>query len=62
MFLMFHLGRLDVWPVGDYAIQKASALLIGSDELPGRKEMARLGELYNPYGTIAAFYLWASVD
>ena len=62
MFMMFHLGRLDVWPVGDYAIQKASALLMGSDELPGRKEMARLGELYNPYGTIAAFYLWASVD
>jgi 3-methyladenine DNA glycosylase/8-oxoguanine DNA glycosylase len=62
MFLMFHLGRLDVWPAGDYAIQKASALLEGAEELPRRREMARLGETYSPYGTIAAFYLWASVD
>lgn len=62
MFLIFHLGRLNVWPAGDYAIQRASGLLRGSKGLPNAKEMARLGARYEPFATIASYYLWASVD
>jgi 3-methyladenine DNA glycosylase/8-oxoguanine DNA glycosylase len=62
MFMMFHLGRLDVWPVDDLGIRKGMARLRGRTELPGRKEMIALGEIYRPYRSIAAWYLWRATE
>lgn len=60
MFLIFHLGRLDVWPVDDLGIRKGVAQLHGHDELPRRTLMEATGELYRPYRTIASWYFWRS--
>src|SRR3989442_10103849 len=44
MFLIFQLGRLDVWPVGDYGVRKGYALAYGLPEPPSPKELAALAE------------------
>ena len=62
MFLIFHLGRLDVWPIGDLAIQKAMQKLHRLRERPRPKRMEALGERYRPYRSIASWYLWRLMD
>jgi len=62
MFLIFDLGRLDVWPESDLGIRKALRLLHGLDGLPGRRAVAELGERFAPYRTVASWYLWRSID
>ena len=62
MFLMFQLGRLDQWPVDDLGVRKGVALLLGQDELPGRRQMEDWGERCRPYRTVASWYLWRSLE
>jgi 3-methyladenine DNA glycosylase/8-oxoguanine DNA glycosylase len=62
MFLMFQLGRLDVWPVDDYGVRKGYALAYELPELPKPKELMGLGEPFRPYRSVAAWYCWRAVD
>lgn len=62
MFLLFHLGRLDVWPTDDLGVRKAVKLLYGKRELPDRRAMERLGERFRPYRSVASWYLWRLLD
>ncbi len=60
MFLIFSLGRLDVWPVDDLGIVIAAQGLYDLPARPKRKELLALGEPLRPYRTLAAWYLWQS--
>jgi DNA-3-methyladenine glycosylase II len=62
MFLIFQLGRLDVWPVGDYGVRKGYAMAYDLPEPPTARELEALGEVYRPYRTLAAWYFWRAVD
>jgi DNA-3-methyladenine glycosylase II len=62
MFLMFHLGRPDVLPVGDLGIRKAIQVQYGLEELPKAAEMERIAEAWRPHRTLASLYLWESLD
>jgi len=62
MFLMFHLGRRDVLPVGDLGIRKAIQIQYGLDELPKPAEMETIAEAWRPQRTLASLYLWESLD
>ncbi len=62
MFLIFQLRRLNVWPVDDYGVRKGYAMLYGLPELPKPKELTVLGERFQPYRTVAAWYCWRAVD
>lgn len=62
MFLIFTLGRLDVWPVGDYGVRKGYTLAYGLPELPTAKQLAPLGDAFRPYRSVAAWYCWRAVD
>jgi DNA-3-methyladenine glycosylase II len=62
MFLIFHLGREDVLPVGDLGIRRAVERAYGFEELPSREELERLGERWAPYRSLASLYLWESLD
>lgn len=62
MLLIFRLGRPDVWPVGDFAVRKAYAQLVGLDEHPTPRELDTHGEAFAPYRSAAAWYLWRSLD
>jgi DNA-3-methyladenine glycosylase II len=62
MFLIFQLGRLDVWPVGDYGVRKGYALLYGLAEPPAPAELAPLGDRFRPYRSVAAWYCWRAAE
>jgi DNA-3-methyladenine glycosylase II len=61
IFLMFILGREDVFPVGDLAIRKAMAALFGM-ETTNRTAMIKTATRWMPYRTYASIYLWKSID
>jgi DNA-3-methyladenine glycosylase II len=62
MFLIFHLGRPDVLPVGDLGIRRAAQIEYGLDELPGPEELRRVAEPWRPHRSLACLYLWRSLD
>jgi DNA-3-methyladenine glycosylase II len=61
MFLMFQLGRPNVWPVGDLGVRNGYRIAYGLDEMPTPKQLLPLGEAYRPYRSVAAWYCWAAV-
>jgi len=62
MYLMFRLGRLDVWPVDDYGVRKAMQVAWRMRALPKPERMLRLALPWRPYRSVAAWYLWRSLD
>lgn len=62
MFLIFALGRLDVFPVDDLGIRKAMQRAYGYKRLPAPVTMHRHARKWIPYRTIATWYLWRSLD
>jgi DNA-3-methyladenine glycosylase II len=62
MFLIFALGRPDVFPVDDLGIRKAVQRAYGYKRLPAPVTMHRHARKWIPYRTIATWYLWRSLD
>lgn len=62
MFLMFHLGRLDVWPVGDLGVRNGYGKAWGLPATPTAKELAPLGDRFRPYRSVVAWYCWTAVE
>jgi DNA-3-methyladenine glycosylase II len=62
MFLMFHLGRPDVLPVGDLGIRNAVKAQYRLRKLPDPKRMEKIAKPWRPYRTLACLYLWSSLD
>ena len=62
MFLMFHLERPDVLPVGDLGIRRAIERAYGLPELPDAATIEHIGEPWRPHRTLACLYLWRSLD
>jgi DNA-3-methyladenine glycosylase II len=61
MFLMFHLERPDVLPVGDLGIRRAIERAYGLDGLPDPATMEAIAEPWRPHRTLACRYLWRSL-
>ena len=61
MFLIFHLGRPDVLPVGDLGIRRAVQVAYGLDDLPDPERLEQLAEPWRPHRTLACLYLWRSL-
>jgi DNA-3-methyladenine glycosylase II len=55
---MFALGRRDVWPAEDLAIQEALRRLHQLEERPDRKTSEELVENWRPHRTVGALFLW----
>jgi DNA-3-methyladenine glycosylase II len=62
MFLMFHLGRPDILPVGDLGIRRAVQIAYRLDGLPDPAQLTRIAQPWQPHRTLACLYLWASLD
>lgn len=62
MFLMFALNRPDVWPIGDLGIKNGVARLKGKKNHLSPKQLIRIAEPWRPYRTVAASYIWMSLD
>jgi DNA-3-methyladenine glycosylase II len=61
IFLMFHLHRPDVLPVGDLGIRRAVMIRYGLPALPKPAELTEIGERWRPHRTLASLYLWRSL-
>ncbi len=64
MFLIFTLGRLDILPFSDLGIRKAIMLNYGLKFLPTNEEVVKLAKKnkWAPYCSVAAWYLWRTLD
>ncbi len=62
MFLMFHLERPDVLPVGDLGIRRAIERAYSLDALPEAEAIETIAEPWRPYRTLACRYLWRSLQ
>jgi 3-methyladenine DNA glycosylase/8-oxoguanine DNA glycosylase len=62
MFMIFHLRRLDVWPVSDYGVRRGYALAYSLRELPAQKDLEKLGEPFRPFRSVAAWYCWRATE
>ena len=61
MFLIFHLQRPDVLPVGDLGIRRAVMLAYGLESLPQAPVLEAIAERWRPHRTLASRYLWRSL-
>src|SRR6185437_4675079 len=62
MLQIFTLGRLDVLPVGDLAIQKGFMHVYKLKKLPNAKEMELLAKPWRGHASVASWYLWRVMD
>lgn len=62
MFLMFHLQRPDILPLGDLGLVKAMYKFYNNNEKLESKEMLRLAEKWQPWRTVATWYMWRTYD
>ncbi len=62
MFLLFGLGRPDVWPVGDYGIKVAVKAHFKLRKVPDAARLTKLARPWAPYRSVASWYLWRSLE
>ena len=62
MFLMFSLGRWDVFPHDDLGIRMALRKLYRLRKLPDKKTGLRIAAPWRPYATVASWYCWRSLE
>jgi DNA-3-methyladenine glycosylase II len=62
MFLIFSLGRPDVFPPDDLGIKMALRDLYGLSDLPTKAEAHAIAAAWTPHSTFATWYLWRSLD
>ena len=60
MFLLFELGRPDVWPVDDLGIRNAVKRFYGLE--PTKDNMQQVAEPWRPWRSVASWYLWRSLS
>ena len=58
IYLLMCLGRPDVWPVGDLALQVAMQSIKGLAQRPTVVAMEKIGEAWRPWRAVAARLLW----
>lgn len=61
MLLIFRLHRLDVLPTDDLGIRAGIRKVYSLDTLPDRQTISSLGQKWQPYRSVASWYLWRSL-
>ncbi len=62
MFMMFRLGRLDIWPAGDLGVRKGWAKIQGLKVTPSEKEIVAMADHLKPYRSVVAWHCWRMLD
>jgi DNA-3-methyladenine glycosylase II len=62
MFLIFSLGRLDVFPHDDLGVRSAIRDNYGLADLPDKETAIKIAEPWRPYASVASWYCWQSLD
>jgi DNA-3-methyladenine glycosylase II len=62
MFLIFNLLRPNVFPLDDLGLLKAIAIHYNDRQPVSRAEALAVGARWQPWRTVATWYLWRSLD
>jgi DNA-3-methyladenine glycosylase II len=62
MFLMFSLRRPNVLPTGDFGVKMAIKRHYKKRKPPDPKQMGKIAKCWEPYRSVACWYLWRSLD
>jgi DNA-3-methyladenine glycosylase II len=62
MFLIFSLGRPDVFPHDDLGVRTAIRDRYGLDDLPDKETSLTIAAPWRPYASVASWYCWRSLD
>lgn len=58
MFMMFHLGRPDVLPVGDLGVRHGMRVAYGLEEAPTPLQAKEIGAKWAPFRSVGSWYMW----
>lgn len=62
MFMMFQLGRLDIWPTGDLGVRRGWEKIYSLPERITPKALQLKGEKFRPYRSVVAWYCWRALN
>ena len=62
MFMMFQLGRLNIWPVGDLGVRRGWEKLHRLKEEITPAQLIKKGEKFTPHRSVVAWYCWRVID
>jgi methylated-DNA-[protein]-cysteine S-methyltransferase len=63
MLLIFRLGRADVLPLDDFGVRKGFGYAFKKNRgMPTKDEMEKRGRRWQPYRSVASWYLWRAAD
>lgn len=61
MYMIFQLGRLDIWPVGDLGVRRGWEKIYRLKEEITPLELAAKGDKFSPYRSVIAWYCWRAL-
>ena len=61
MFMMFQLGRLDIWPTGDLGVRRGWEKIYSLKEEITPAALEKKGEKFRPYRSVVAWYCWRAL-
>ena len=62
MFMMFQLGRLDIWPTGDLGVRRGWEKIYSLKDEIEPKVLDKKGEKFRPYRSVVAWYCWRALS
>jgi DNA-3-methyladenine glycosylase II len=62
MFLMFHLQRPNVLPLGDVGLQRAMNLAYNKGRALSERKIKAISAKWEPWRSVATWYLWRSLE
>lgn len=62
MFMMFQLGRLDIWPTGDLGVRRGWEKIYSLKDEITPAELDKKGSKFSPYRSVVAWYCWRALN
>jgi DNA-3-methyladenine glycosylase II len=62
MFMIFQLGRLDIWPTGDLGVRRGWEKIYALSNEIAPKDLEIKGEKFRPYRSVVAWYCWRALN
>ncbi len=62
MFLIFYLLRPNIFPSADIGLLRAISINYNLKYPPKKEEIEKFRKKWNPWSTVAIWYLWRSLD
>ncbi len=62
MFMIFSLGRTDIFPIGDGGVRAAMRKIYRIDEEAPHEKYHRVAKKWQPYASIASWYCWRVLE